>query len=184
MRKLTLTLFLMFIGTQMANASDGYDNIFRAAHELENASSHFYTQLRYDDGYSHVGKDAMRFAKAARHFHRQVEQGSNYGHIRDDYAELAAAYAHARQEFGGSHDAHHNRHFRGDFRGVERAFYNLNRAIEYEHQQSRYSRRGYDQHDGRYDQNSRRYDRDDEYGRHHNRYDSGLTITFRGRVGR
>jgi hypothetical protein len=140
------------------NANYGYDDIARAAHQLENAAEHFHRQLRYDVGYDHVARDAKKFAKAASHFHRQVERGGSYGHIRNDYAELVNAYAHVRREFGGRHDLHHDRHFQGDFGQVERAFDNLNRAIGYA--QSGYS--GYRDHDryGRRYDGRRPYDRD------------------------
>lgn len=158
MRKILMTLLLIFAGANPAHASDGYEGISRAAHRLENAAGHFHQQLRYDVGYDHAAKDARKFAKAARHFHRQVERGGSYHHIRNDYAELARAYAHVRQEFGGRHDLHHDRHFRGDFGEVERAFSDLERAIHYARSRSSPYR---------------------DYGH----YDSGLRIMFRGVFG-
>jgi hypothetical protein len=178
MRTLMMMLMLIFAGTNVACASPaydrygydrsgydnnryanyGYDDIARAAHQLENAAEHFHQQLRRNAGYGHTTRDAKKFASAARHFHRQVERGGSYGHIRNDYAELVNAYAHVRREFGGRHDLHHDRHFQGDFGQVERAFDNLNRAIGYA--QSGYSRyRDHDRYGRRYD-GHRRYDRD------------------------
>jgi hypothetical protein len=174
MRKLVITLMLIFAATNLAYAghdSDGrgYDNIARAAHQLENAARHFHEQLKFEAGHDHATGDARQFAKAARHFHRQVERGSNYGHIRDDYANLVNAYAHVRSVFGGRHDLHHERHIRGDFRDVERAFDDLNRTIEYSRRYPRYP--DYD-----------RYDRGHEgyglYRRSSDHHDSNLRITL------
>lgn len=141
MRKLMTILILIFASANVACATHGYDRygyrgygydgLARAAHQLEYAAEHFYRQLRHDIGRDHATRDAAKFAEAARHFHRQVERGGSYRHLRNDYAELARAYAHAYDEFGGRHDLHHDRHFRGDFGAVERAFADLNRAIGY-----------------------------------------------------
>ncbi len=178
MRKLILTSLLLLTGMSLAHASDGYEIVAGAAHELDNAANHFYQEMKYEAGYGHVTRDAERFAEAARHFHRQVERGSNYMHIRGDYAELAGAYVHVREEFGDRPGLRRDRHLRGDFREVERAYLNLNRAIEY-------ARRSYSHYRGndRHYRHDRRHEGAYPYGRGFGRRDSGLSITFRGVFG-
>ncbi len=163
MRTLMTTLILTLAAITTAHAGggyvyDGYENIARRAHVLEDAARHFHRQLKHDVGRHHMTRDAKRLAKAARHFHRQVERGGSYRHLRNDYQELARAYGHVRYEFAGRHGLHHDRHFRADFRAVEHAFYELNRAIRYaEHRYS--SHRRHERHGWDYDRDDRRYAR-------------------------
>ena len=175
MRKLILTSILIFSGMGLAQASDPSDVVAAAAHRLDDAASHFYQEVKHSRGRGHLARDAKQFSEVARHFHRGVEQRGNYRQMQAIHAELISAYAHVREELGERGSPRHERHLRGDFRKVESAFQDLNRAID--HVRERYA---HNRPDGRYyrgNDGSRRHDRAG------GRYDSGLTITFRGIFG-
>ncbi len=185
MRTLLTTLILFIAGTGLAFAGggygqygyghDGYDRggydrrgyvpVARAADRLESATRHFYKQMKHDSYDRHAAKDAKRLSRAAKHFNRQVERSRNFRHLQRDYADLVNEFTHVRGQIMGRHVGRRNGHLRRDFRDVQFAFDDLDRAI-------RYTRHGY--HDNRYD----------HYGRHYGRHDSGLSISISGNLGK
>lgn len=165
MRKPLTLLLVLSAGFIAACAGPGYGHsprghypdaradVARAAYHLDAAANDYYRQLRHTQGYSHATRDAEGFARAASHFHAQVRHGSRSRHLQHDYEQLLRAYVHVRRNNGGRYAGYHNRRYHADFHPVERAFENLDRAIEYANG---------GRHDRRYDP----YGRDDRYGRH------------------
>ena len=117
MRKLIIALILMIAGTNLVYAGHddnrgAYDNIARAAHQLEGAAGRLQKQLRHDWGFNHATRDAAQLAQAARHFRHEVKAGERHENIRGGYRDLADAYAQVRNEFGRRQDLRRDRHLR------------------------------------------------------------------------
>lgn len=131
---ITLVLFVIAVSSTAALADHKREwkreRIAVAAHELDDAASHFYKVTKHLSKHSHISKDAKKLDKAAHHFHKRVERGVSYKHLAKDFYDLEYSYRHLTYQLRYARHSHHNPHFMRDWNRVEQAWERLSRSMK------------------------------------------------------
>jgi hypothetical protein len=129
MRKYPLLLSCCISACLLAACATTRTESLRAsASRLDDASSHFSSQVHYqgdDSRRDRVGRDAEALAKAAHNFDRALDTGHSRDDVETEYRRVADGYEQLHSRLADEGYADQNRHVLEDFDRVTAAYRNV-----------------------------------------------------------
>jgi hypothetical protein len=126
LRKYTMLLSCFTAACLLAACATTRTESLRAsASRLDDASSHFSSQVQYqgdDSRRDNVGRDAEALAKAAHNFDRALDKGDSRDDVETEYRRVADGYDQLHSRLADEGYADQNRHLLEDFDRVTVAY--------------------------------------------------------------
>ena len=116
----------------IACATNRAESLRTSASRLDDASSHFSSQIQYqgDDGRrGRVSRDAEELAQAAHNFQHALDRGDSRDHVAADYHQVADDYQQLQGQLADEGYAQQNRQVLADFDRVTAAYRGVEAAM-------------------------------------------------------
>lgn len=116
--KTHLRKYLLLLGTGMlalslsACVTDRHDSLRMSASRLDDASSHFFEQIRYqgdDSTRDHISRDAEAMARTSHKLDEDLNHHERRSYIEDDYRRVQESYDELHRQLADEGYAEQNR---------------------------------------------------------------------------
>lgn len=118
--------------TLSACVTDRHESLRMSASRLDDASSHFFSQIRYqgdDSVRDHISRDAEAMARTSHKLDQDLNDHERRSYIEDDYRQVQESYDELHRQLADEGYAEQNRRVLQDFDRITTTYHDVQAAF-------------------------------------------------------